>query len=54
MSCLLYNFAIEPFTEAIRKSELKGIKINEKVKRLIVSLFADDTLVYLAEKGNMK
>jgi len=32
MSCLLYNFAIEPFAEAIRKSELKGIKINEKVK----------------------
>ena len=54
MSCLLYNFAIEPLAEAIRKSKLKGIKINEKVKRLIVSLFADDTLIYLAEKDNIK
>lgn len=54
MSCLLYNFAIEPLAEAIRKSSLKGIEINENVKRLIISLFADDTLVYLSEKDNIK
>ena len=53
MSCLLYNFAIEPLAEAIRKSKLEGIKINEKVNRLIVSLFADDTLVYLKESDNL-
>jgi hypothetical protein len=54
MSCLLYNFAIEPLAEAIRKSKLKGLKINEKINRLIVNLFADDTLVYLSEKDDIK
>jgi endonuclease/exonuclease/phosphatase family metal-dependent hydrolase len=53
MSCLLYNFAIEPLADAIRESSLKGIEINKNVKRLIVSLFADDTLVYLREADDM-
>ena len=53
MSCLLYNFAIEPLADAIRQSNLKGIKINEDVNRLIVSLFADDTLVYLSETDDL-
>ena len=54
MSCLLYNFAIEPLADAIRSSNLKGIGINEDVDRLIVSLFADDTLVYLGEEDDLK
>ena len=54
MSCLLYNFAIEPLADAIRKSNLKGIKVNEDVKRLIVNLFADDTLIYLSEEDDIK
>ena len=54
MSCLLYNFAIEPLADAVRESKLKGMKINEKLNRLLVSLFADDTLVYLSEKDEMK
>jgi hypothetical protein len=53
MSCLLYNFAIEPLANAIRESNLEGIKVNEKVNRLIVSLFADDTLVYLRETDDL-
>jgi endonuclease/exonuclease/phosphatase family metal-dependent hydrolase len=54
MSCLLYNFAIEPLADAIRQSNLKGIKImTEDIDRLIVSLFADDTLVYLSEKDDL-
>ena len=53
MSCLLYNFAIEPLADAIRKSKLEGIKVNEEIDRLIVSLFADDTLVYLKKTDNL-
>ena len=33
---------------ATKQSNLGGIRINKDVKRLIVSLFADDTLVYLS------
>ena len=54
MSCLLYDFAIEPLADAIRQSKLKGIKINKEVKRLIVNLFADDTLVYLDKSDNFE
>ena len=53
MSCLLYNFAIEPLADAIRSSSLSGIEVNTKVNRLIVSLFADDTLVYLRETDSL-
>jgi len=53
MSCILYNLAIEPLAEALRKSKLKGIEITENVERLIVNLFADDTLVYLNKNDDM-
>ena len=49
MSCLLYNIAIEPLAQALRKSTLKGIEVPGMIDRLIVTLFADDTLVYLQE-----
>lgn len=54
MSCLLYNLAIEPLAQAIRKSTLEGIKIPGVAERLIVTLFADDTLVYLSKSDDMK
>jgi hypothetical protein len=47
MSCLLYNIAIEPLAIAIRNSDLEGFKIPGLTDRILVSLFADDTLVYL-------
>ena len=53
MSCLLYDLAIEPLAEALRKSNLKGIEIKENIDRLIVNLFADDTLVYLGKNDSM-
>ena len=53
MSCLLYDFAIEPLADAVRKSKLKGIEINGNVKRLIISLFADDTLIYMAANDDL-
>ena len=54
MSCLLYNFAIEPLAESIRKSTLQGIQVEGMVRRLLVTLFADDTLVYLREDDDFK
>ena len=53
MSCLLYDLAIEPLAEALRKSELRGIEVNKNIDRLIVNLFADDTLVYLSKEDDM-
>jgi len=50
MSCLLYNIAIEPLAEMIRRSTLKGFRIKEIQERTLVSLFADDTLVYMNKK----
>jgi len=47
MSCLLYNIAIEPLAEMIRRSTLKGFRIKGIQERTLVSLFADDTLVYM-------
>jgi hypothetical protein len=53
MSCLLYNIAIEPLACAIRKSSLSGFKIPNVQVRVLVSMFADDTLVYLKENDNL-
>jgi ribonuclease HI/exonuclease III len=59
MSCILYDIAIEPLANAIRKSNIKGIEIpntlsNQETtrRRILVSLFADDTLVYLGERDS--
>lgn len=37
MTCLLYNFAIEPLAESIRASDLKGIEINSNIEKLLVN-----------------
>jgi hypothetical protein len=47
--CLLFDYAIEPITLMLKSSPLKGYKIPNLPKRLIASLFADDTTVYLRE-----
>ncbi|EIW59708.1 uncharacterized protein TRAVEDRAFT_121245, partial [Trametes versicolor FP-101664 SS1] len=49
MSCLLFDFAIEPLACALRQSTLKGIVIPGDTERLIATLFADDTTVFLGE-----
>lgn len=48
--CLLFNLAIEPLAAMLRNSQLKGIQISNLTERLITSLFADDTTVYLSDK----
>jgi hypothetical protein len=47
LSCLLFDLAIEPLAESLRQSDLKGFKIKGKEEKLIATLFADDTMVYL-------
>jgi ribonuclease HI/exonuclease III len=54
MSCILYNLAIEPLAENLRRSELKGLQIPGIQKKVLTSLFADDTLVYLGKDDDMK
>ena len=54
MSCLLFNLAIEPLATAIRDSSLKGLEIPGLEERLITSLFADDTTVFLSEDDEFK
>ena len=55
LSCLLFNIAIEPLAENIRRSErLKGITIPGTNKCLKVKLFADDTTVILSDKDNIE
>ncbi|OJT13721.1 Transposon TX1 uncharacterized 149 kDa protein [Trametes pubescens] len=49
MSCLLFDFAIEPLACALRDSALRGILIPGDTERLIATLFADDTTVFLGE-----
>ena len=54
MSCLLYDIAIEPLVKSIRKSILKDFKIQGLEEKILVSLFADDMLVYMNENDNKK
>lgn len=53
LSCLLFIIAIEPLSTLIRSSDkLNGLEIRiseNKIQRAIVSLFADDTTVFLRE-----
>ena len=52
LSCLLFDIAIEPLAEMIQQSNLEGFKAGQ-LQQTIVSLFADDTTVYLSEKDNV-
>jgi hypothetical protein len=47
LSYLLFDLAIEPLAESLRQSDLKGYKVKGRKERLIATLFADDTMVYL-------
>ncbi|PPR01210.1 hypothetical protein CVT24_006120 [Panaeolus cyanescens] len=53
LSCLLFNLAIESLAEALRQSNLKGLQIDDR-ERLIASLFADDTTVYLSQNDDIE
>lgn len=50
LSCLLFNLAIEPLANTLRLSpKLQGFLIPGSTEKLIATLFADDTTVYLSE-----
>jgi exonuclease III len=53
MSCILYDLAIEPLAEAIRQSSLEGYRVKGLIDKILVSLFADDTIVYVNERDNI-
>jgi hypothetical protein len=54
LSCLLFNLAIEPLACLIRNSELKGVNIPGKDGSLVISLFADDTKVFLSSEDDLE
>jgi exonuclease III len=55
LSCLLFDLAIEPLACKLRVSRtISGYDIEGIPKRIIVNLFADDTLVYLSEKDKFR
>ncbi len=50
LSCLLFDLAIEPLACKLRnEEELKGLTILGLNNKLIVNLFADDTILYLSK-----
>lgn len=55
LSCLIFNIAIEPLSNLIRTSDkLKEYKIPRKTEELVVTLFTDDTTVYLRKETNFQ
>lgn len=50
LSCLLFNLGIEPL---LRKSDMKGLTVPRTEERLIATLFADDTMTFLAETDSL-
>lgn len=51
LSCLLFNIAIEPLANLLRLSnKLSGYRLPGALEKLITTLFADDTTVYLSEE----
>jgi hypothetical protein len=49
LSCLIFNLAIESLASMLRCSTIRGFQIKSAVDRLVTTLFADDTTVYLSE-----
>jgi ribonuclease HI/exonuclease III len=55
LSCILFDIAIEPLACMLRRNRrLQGFDIPGKAKKLIVNLFADDTLVYLSQRDSFR
>ena len=48
LSLLLFNIVLEVLATAIREEkEIKGIQIGKKKKKVKLSLFADDMILYI-------
>ena len=54
LSCLLFNLAIEPLGIMLcQTNTLQGFQIPDEEEHLIVTLFTDDTMVYLRQNNNI-
>ena len=53
LSCLLFNLAIESLACMIRKSELLGLSLSARCEPIKLTLFADDTTVFLSENDDV-
>ena len=49
LSCLLFDIAIEPLACTLRGSALQGFRVPGVVDKILTSLSADDTTVFLSE-----
>jgi hypothetical protein len=55
LSCLLFNLAIEPLACMLQQSEkVQGYSIPGMASKIVLSLFADDTTVYLSKKDKYR
>jgi ribonuclease HI/exonuclease III len=55
LSCLLFDIAIEPLAERIRKSrDIEGVRIPGTRRFLKIKLFADDTTVFLSSNDSIE
>ncbi|KAJ3918041.1 hypothetical protein F5877DRAFT_43399, partial [Lentinula edodes] len=52
LSCLLFDIAIDPLRELLRKSNLKGYQIPGYAERLIATFFTDNPTVYLSKEDD--
>jgi hypothetical protein len=54
LSCFLFTLAIEPLTCLIcNNPNVKGFKIPGLAEKLVINLFADDTVLYLSEYDSL-
>lgn len=51
---MLFDIAIEPLAEMLQQSPLTGFKTPEMTHRIVVTLFADDTMVYLSKYDDIQ
>lgn len=54
MSCLLFNLVIKPMACMLRASELHRYSAPGVMDKILVSLFADDTTVFLSEHNGFE
>ena len=54
LSCLIFDIAIEPLACKLRKSEIAGFTLPGVARRLVASLFADDTSAFLSAKDSWR
>jgi hypothetical protein len=48
------SLILPPLAEALGQFDLKGFKVRGKREKLIIALFADDTIVYLEAEDDFE